>query len=273
MTSSACRPPTSTLRALLFLSPFFSTKEQKTIVSTGCLPSETFAVSLLSTTLLCVGRSVGRKKPPGGASSGEGREKVVSVMGEGGGGGRRAAREGGAQAEGESEATEGGGWGGGRRGGVARATGPGAAGRTLDAAEQHPLPSSWAWGRSRDSEMAEPRFTFVELFAGIGGFRLGLEALGGQCVFSCEYSKMATHVLRHNFATCVEAGDVKGVSPYMLPHHDLLVGGFPCQSFSNAGACGGFGDERGALFHEMCRLAKACQPKACLLYTSPSPRD
>eukprot|EP00967_Tisochrysis_lutea_P136009 scaffold242025_cov28-Tisochrysis_lutea.AAC.1 len=113
--------------------------------------------------------------------------------------------------------------------------------------------------------MAEPRFTFVELFAGIGGFRLGLEALGGQCVFSCEYSKMATHVLRHNFATCVEAGDVKGVSPYMLPHHDLLVGGFPCQSFSNAGACGGFGDERGALFHEMCRLAKACQPKALLL--------
>jgi len=115
------------------------------------------------------------------------------------------------------------------------------------------------------SSAAEPRFTFAEVFAGIGGFRVALEALGGRCVFASEYSVSATATLRANFEPCVACGDVRKIVPAMVPQHDILVGGFPCQSFSNAGARGGLEDERGALFYELCRLTAACKPRAMLL--------
>ena len=112
------------------------------------------------------------------------------------------------------------------------------------------------------------RFDFVELFAGIGGFRLALEAVGGRCVLASEYSQHACAVYRRNWPNDpahVLVGDVRKLVPAQIPPHDVLVGGFPCQSFSNAGRREGLDDDRGSLFFEVVRLLDGCRPRAFLL--------
>lgn len=80
-------------------------------------------------------------------------------------------------------------------------------------------------------------FTFIDLFAGIGGMRLGFEAAGGKCVFTCERDPFCQKTYAANFSDDDHeiAGDIRNVSPEDVPHHDVLLAGFPCQPFSIAG--------------------------------------
>ena len=109
------------------------------------------------------------------------------------------------------------------------------------------------------------RFSFAELFAGIGGFRLGLERLGGVCTFASEMDPFAAATYAINFGHMPSAGDITEVSNEQLPAHDVLVGGFPCQSFSTAGEQEGLSDHRGQLYLECCRVLCAARPRAFLL--------
>lgn len=105
---------------------------------------------------------------------------------------------------------------------------------------------------------------FVELFAGIGGFRLGLERAGHDCVWANEWDKYANKVYRSHWGECDDR-DIRSVDVGEIPRHDLLVGGFPCQAFSIAGNREGFDDARGTLFFEIARILEACRPSHCLL--------
>ena len=118
-------------------------------------------------------------------------------------------------------------------------------------------------------------FTFVDLFAGIGGTRLGFESAGGRCVFTSEWDKYACQTYRANHADHHEiAGDIRKVEPASIPDHDILVAGFPCQPFSLAGVskknslgrAHGFKDPtQGTLFFDLKRIIAAKRPKAFLL--------
>lgn len=97
-----------------------------------------------------------------------------------------------------------------------------------------------------------------DMFAGIGGFRSGLEAIGGfECVGYCEIDKYAKQAYEAMYDTGGKLyfDDARKIVPEQLPDFDLLVGGFPCQSFSIAGARKGFDDTRGTLFFEIARIA------------------
>jgi DNA (cytosine-5)-methyltransferase 1 len=108
-------------------------------------------------------------------------------------------------------------------------------------------------------------FTYVDLFSGIGGFRTALDRLGGQCVLSSEIDKFASKAYKLLYNGAPELrGDITKIDASDVPDHDLLVGGFPCQSFSVAGKRLGFEDTRGTLFFEAARIAKEKQPKVCL---------
>jgi len=105
---------------------------------------------------------------------------------------------------------------------------------------------------------------FFDMFAGIGGFRSGLEAIGGfECVGYCEIDKYAKQAYEAMYDTGGELyfDDARKIVPEQLPDFDLLVGGFPCQSFSIAGARKGFDDTRGTLFFEIARIAAVKKPK------------
>ena len=124
--------------------------------------------------------------------------------------------------------------------------------------EQKPLPS---------------RFTFIDLFAGIGGARLGLESAGGECVFSSEWNGFAAKTYQENFGD-LPKGDIRQIPSSEIPDHDLLSAGFPCQPFSLAGVSKkralnmptGFEDpKQGTLFFEIARILRDKQPKAFLL--------
>ena len=108
------------------------------------------------------------------------------------------------------------------------------------------------------------RFTMIDLFAGIGGIRLAFQELGGVTVFSSEWDKHAAKTYRANFGE-LPAGDITRVPLPDIPEHDLLVAGFPCQPFSQAGLKRGFEDTRGTLFFEIARIIDARRPKAFLL--------
>jgi DNA (cytosine-5)-methyltransferase 1 len=97
---------------------------------------------------------------------------------------------------------------------------------------------------------------FIELFAGIGGFRLGLEKAGHQCVWSNEIEDKARRIYEYNFKEKPDPRDIRTIQPDEIPQADLLVGGFPCATFSVAGRRTGFGteDTRGTLFFEICRI-------------------
>ena len=118
-----------------------------------------------------------------------------------------------------------------------------------------------------------PKFTFIDLFAGIGGFRLAFQSLGGKCVFSSEYNYFAQKTYEANFGE-VPFGDITKINEKEIPDHDLLVAGFPCQPFSIAGvskknALGkshGFLDEtQGTLFFDIARILNEKKPKVFLL--------
>ncbi len=108
---------------------------------------------------------------------------------------------------------------------------------------------------------------FIDLFSGIGGFRLGLDQSGGfRCVWSCDNNKYANQVYTKQFGEANHhTDDVRGVDPEEIPDFELLCAGFPCQSFSVAGKQKGFEDTRGTLFFEICRIAEAKRPSLLLL--------
>ncbi|WP_247010260.1 DNA cytosine methyltransferase [Halorientalis litorea] len=107
-------------------------------------------------------------------------------------------------------------------------------------------------------------FTFIDLFAGIGGIRIALERAGGHCVFSSEIDDKARATYERNFGE-TPSGDITEIPADDIPDHDVLVGGWPCPSFSIMGDKEGIDDDRGALFFEIERILEAKQPHAFLL--------
>ena len=107
-------------------------------------------------------------------------------------------------------------------------------------------------------------FTFIDLFAGIGGMRLAFQNLGGACLFSSEWDLQAQSTYSHNFGE-VPYGDITQIEADFIPKHDVLVAGFPCQAFSIAGHKGGFDDTRGTLFFDVARIIADRKPQAFLL--------
>lgn len=105
---------------------------------------------------------------------------------------------------------------------------------------------------------------FIDLFCGIGGFRLALERLGLYCVFSSDIDKWARQTYHANFSD-EPAGDITQIPAEDIPEHDLICAGFPCQAFSIAGKREGFADSRGTLFFEIIRLARHHQPAVLFL--------
>lgn len=108
------------------------------------------------------------------------------------------------------------------------------------------------------------QFTFIDLFAGIGGIRLAFESVGGKCVYTSEWDKDCQITYEANFGDKPD-GDITKVNPNSIPDHDILTGGFPCQSFSIIGKRLGTRDERGTLFWSVEKILKAKQPYAFLL--------
>lgn len=131
-------------------------------------------------------------------------------------------------------------------------------------------------GRPPIKSRRQPAFTFIDLFAGIGGMRLGFEAAGGKCVFTSEWDEWSRKTYSANFDIRNHpfAGDITKVDASLIPNHDVLVAGFPCQPFSIAGvskknALGrahGFLDEaQGTLFFDIARIIAHHRPAAFLL--------
>ena len=113
-------------------------------------------------------------------------------------------------------------------------------------------------------EVKDAEFTFIDLFAGIGGIRIPFQELGGKCVFTSEWDKFAQKTYHVNFGD-MPNGDITKITNEEIPDFDVLLGGFPCQPFSQAGLKKGFSDTRGTLFFEIERIIKAKRPKAFLL--------
>ena len=114
---------------------------------------------------------------------------------------------------------------------------------------------------------------FFDMFAGIGGFRSGLEAIGGfECVGHCEIDKHANQAYNAIYNIKKEEKyfeDATKINPYDMPDIDLICGGFPCQAFSLAGKRGGFEDARGTLFFEIARIAAVKRPAYLFLENVP----
>ena len=108
------------------------------------------------------------------------------------------------------------------------------------------------------------KFTFIDLFAGIGGMRLAFEARGGKCVFSSEWDKFAQQTYEANFGDKPH-GDITQIPSSVIPRHDVLIAGFPCQPFSHAGLKKGFMDTRGTLFFDVARIINDRKPSLVLL--------
>lgn len=107
-------------------------------------------------------------------------------------------------------------------------------------------------------------FTFIDLFAGIGGFRIPMQELGGKCVFSSEFNYHAQRAYELNFGE-VPFGDITKLNIDIVPKHDVLCAGFPCQPFSISGKMKGFEDTRGTLIYHVFELIEKRQPKVVLL--------
>lgn len=105
---------------------------------------------------------------------------------------------------------------------------------------------------------------FIDLFAGLGGFRLALESLGAKCVYSNEKDKHVKAVYQSNFNDYPD-NDITLVDESNIPDHDILCAGFPCQAFSISGKQKGFDDTRGALFFDVARIVKEKKPKVIFL--------
>jgi DNA (cytosine-5)-methyltransferase 1 len=119
----------------------------------------------------------------------------------------------------------------------------------------------------RVQAMPKPRFTFVDLFAGIGGFHAALSAMGGKCVYASEIDKHAAAIYKSNWGIdplgdlTQDANDERMV----VPEHDVLAAGFPCQPFSKSGAQRGMDETRGTLYWNILKVIQARKPKIVLL--------
>ena len=107
-------------------------------------------------------------------------------------------------------------------------------------------------------------YTFIDLFAGLGGFRLALESYGAKCVYSNEWDLSVQKVYAENFGDTPE-GDITLVDEKSIPDHDILCAGFPCQAFSISGKQRGFEDSRGTLFFDVARIVKEKMPMVVFL--------
>lgn len=107
-------------------------------------------------------------------------------------------------------------------------------------------------------------FTFIDLFAGIGGFRFAFESFGAKCIFTSEWDKHAQTTYELNFGEKPK-GDITAIKEDEIPQHDILCAGFPCQAFSISGKQRGFNDTRGTLFFDVARIAKHHNPKVIFL--------
>lgn len=113
--------------------------------------------------------------------------------------------------------------------------------------------------------MDKAKFSFIDLFAGIGGIRLGFESVGGHCVFSSEFDEDACKTYEANFGEH-PSGDITKIDANDIPDFDILLAGFPCQAFSIIGKKEGFNNETcGTLFFEIERILRAKKPKAFML--------
>jgi DNA (cytosine-5)-methyltransferase 1 len=111
-----------------------------------------------------------------------------------------------------------------------------------------------------------PTFTFIDLFAGIGGFRLAMQHLGGQCIFTSEWDEFAQKTYQKNFGDKPFGDITKPETKAQIPESfDILCAGFPCQAFSIAGKRGGFYDTRGTLFFDVAEIIQKHKPKAIFL--------
>lgn len=109
-------------------------------------------------------------------------------------------------------------------------------------------------------------YTFIDLFAGIGGFRLALQELGGKCVYTSEWDKYSQHTYRTNFGELPFGDITRAKTKSFIPDNfDVLCAGFPCQAFSIAGKRGGFEDTRGTLFFEVAKIIRDKRPQAIFL--------
>lgn len=105
---------------------------------------------------------------------------------------------------------------------------------------------------------------FIDLFSGIGGFRLSLESYGAKCVFSCDNNKFACETYKTNFGDNSYC-DITKIDEKIIPDHDILCAGFPCQAFSISGKQKGFEDIRGTLFFDLVRIIKYKKPSILFL--------
>ena len=110
----------------------------------------------------------------------------------------------------------------------------------------------------------DAKFTFIDLFAGIGGMRLGFQNTGGVCVFSSEFDKHAQQTYQKNHGE-YPFGDITLIDPKNIPKHDILLAGFPCQPFSHAGLKLGIEDTRGTLFHNIANIIDEKRPRFAVL--------
>lgn len=108
------------------------------------------------------------------------------------------------------------------------------------------------------------KFKFIDLFAGIGGIRIPFDKLGGKSVFSSEWDKFSQITYKENFNE-TPFGDITKIDEKDIPAHDLILAGFPCQPFSNAGLKKGFEDSRGTLFYNIVKIIKYHKPKVLFL--------
>lgn len=138
---------------------------------------------------------------------------------------------------------------------------------------KHPKPFDIDFSTLPFPPAVKGKFTFIDLFAGIGGFRIGLEGLGGKCVFTSEWDRHAKETYYQNYGE-VPFGDItkftqqaagKQLASSAIPKHTILCGGFPCQPFSQAGKQLGFEDARGTLFFDILTIAKERRPKVLFL--------
>lgn len=116
----------------------------------------------------------------------------------------------------------------------------------------------------KNKPLEECKFKQIDLFAGIGGIRQAFQRQGGFNVYSSEWDKFAQTTYRINYGEVPE-GDITIVDENEIPDHDILLGGFPCQPFSQAGLHKGFEDVRGTLFFDVARIIKTKRPKAFML--------
>ncbi|MGR5321157.1 DNA (cytosine-5-)-methyltransferase [Vibrio sp. DNB22_19_1] len=148
--------------------------------------------------------------------------------------------------------------------------------RGWEKGEHEPTKAKWAAIEALEENLKEhyenaplklntpSKFKFIDLFAGIGGIRYPFQKQGGHCVFTSEWDKFAQKTYLANYGE-MPNGDITQIKASEIPDHDILLGGFPCQAFSQAGLKQGFSDTRGTMFFEIQRILAEKKPKAFLL--------